>query len=175
MMADGTRTMAQMHSFVPAGETQRQFRNALGQFATGVTVVTAPTPDGPLGMTANSFSSVSMDPPLITWCPAKSSSRYAPFAAAPHFAIHVMGCAHEAIAMRFAKSGQAFEGLDVELNAQGVPLLGDCLARFECTTHQVHDAGDHAIILGRVTSAAFREGDALVFCQGKFGAFDKEA
>lgn len=175
MMADGTRHMTQMDRFDPGPDTQRQFRNALGQFATGVTVVTAQSPNGPIGMTANSFSSVSMDPALVLWCPAKSSSRYAAFTTADHFAIHVMGAEHEEIAMGFAKSGQAFDGLDVAMNTQGVPLLGDCLARFECTTHQIHDAGDHAIVLGRVTSAAFREGEALVFCQGGFRQFDKEA
>lgn len=175
MMADGSRQMDQLSRFTPGADTQRQFRSAMGQFATGVTVVTAQTPTGPIGMTANSFSGVSLEPALVLWCPAKSSSRYAFFTAAAHFAIHVMGADHEAIATGFAKSGQAFDGLDVTLNTQGVPLLGDCLARFECSTHQIHDAGDHAIMLGRVTSAAFREGEALVFCQGKFGAFDKEA
>ncbi len=175
MMADGTRTLARLNSFMPGPDTQRQFRTALGQFGTGVTVVTAQTPTGPIGMTANSFSSVSMEPPLVLWCPAKSSSRYPHFIAAKHFAIHVMGIEHEEITMGFAKSGQAFDGLDVTLNAEGVPLLGDCLARFECTTHQIHDAGDHSIVLGRVRSAAFREGDALIFCQGRFRRFDNQA
>ena len=153
----------------------RPFRNALGRFATGVTVVTAKTPQGPIGMTANSFSSVSMDPPLVMWCPAKASSRFASFANASHFAIHVLGEDDEAIAMNFARSGQAFAGLDVSENRHGVPLLNRCLARFECTMHQLHEAGDHAIILGRVTSAAFREGEALIFSQGTFRRFDKKA
>ncbi len=174
-MADGTAHMAQMRSFIPGPETQRQFRDALGQFSTGVTVVTAQTAQGPIGMTANSFSSISMDPPLVMWSPAKSSSRYAYFTQAQHFAIHVMAAEQEDIALGFARSGQAFDGLAVDINAQGVPLLNDCLARFECSTHEIHDAGDHAIVLGRVLSAASREGDALTFCQGRFRAFDKEA
>lgn len=174
-MADGTRQMAQMHRFTPGADTQRQFRNALGQFATGVTVVTAQTPQGPIGMTANSFSSISMDPALVMWSPAKSSSRYASFIEARNFAIHVMAPEHEDVAMAFAKSGQAFDGLDVDFNAQGVPLLNDCLARFECVTHQIHDAGDHSIVLGQVLSAASREGEALIFCQGRFRRFDKKA
>ena len=153
----------------------RPFRTALGRFATGVTVVTAQTPQGPIGMTANSFSSVSMDPPLVMWCPAKASSRYRHFAEARHFAIHVLGEDDEALAMNFARSGHAFDGLDVTENRHGVPLLGRCLARFECATHQLHDAGDHAIVLGRVISAAFREGEALIFSQGQFRRFDKEA
>lgn len=175
MMADGARQMAGLNSFTPGPDTQRQLRSAFGQFATGVTVVTAQTSTGPIGMTANSFSSVSLEPALVLWCPAKSSSRYAHFVAAEHFAIHVMGVEHEDIATGFAKSGQAFDGLDVTLNAEGVPLLGDCLARFECSTHQIHDAGDHSIVLGRVRSAAFREGDALIFCQGRFRRFDNLA
>ena len=175
MMADGIRQMAQLNSFVPGADTQRQLRAAFGQFGTGVTVVTAQTADGPIGMTANSFSSVSLDPALVLWCPAKSSSRYPHFAAAEHFAIHLMGAEHEDIAMGFAKSAQAFDGLDVTHNADGVPLLGDCLARFECRTHQIHDAGDHAIVVGHVGSAAFREGDALIFCQGRFRRFDNSA
>ncbi|WP_299968933.1 flavin reductase family protein [uncultured Roseobacter sp.] len=167
--------MTQLTSFAPGPDTQREFRTALGQFATGVTVITAGTPQGPIGMTANSFSSISMDPPLVMWSPAKSSRRYAPFAQATHFAVHVMGMAQEGIAMRFAKAGDAFDGLDVTLNAHGVPLLDGCLARFECSTHRIVDAGDHAIILGLVGCVAQRSGDPLVFCQGAFRAFDKEA
>nr|WP_187429861.1 flavin reductase family protein [Roseobacter litoralis] len=164
-----------MHSFAPGPQTQRPFRDALGQFATGVTIVTAQTAQGPIGMTANSFSSISLEPPLVMWSPAKASSRYAHFIQAQHFAIHVMAYEHEDTVLKFAKSGQAFEGLDVEINAQGVPILNDCLARFECATHRVHDAGDHSIVLGRVLSAASREGEALIFCQGRFRQFDKQA
>lgn len=174
-MADGSMHLNPLCGFDLTAQTQRQFRDTLGRFATGVTVVTAQSPQGPIGMTANSFSSVSMDPPLVLWCPAKSSSRYPHFAKAAHFAIHVLGGEDEALAMAFARAGDAFDGLDLEFNAQGVPLLTNCLARFECSTHQIHDAGDHAIVVGRVTSAAFREGEALVFSQGQFRRFDKEA
>lgn len=174
-MADGSRQMEQMRRFTPAPETQRHFRDALGQFPTGVTVVTAHTPQGPIGMTANSFSSISLDPPLVMWSPAKSSGRYGAFIQADHFAIHIMASEHEDIAMGFARSGQAFDGLDVELNTQGVPLLNDCLARFECDTHAIYDAGDHSIVLGRVLSAASREGEPLIFGQGRFRRFDKKA
>lgn len=175
-MADGSMQHINAFRAVDVGDdTGRALRHAFGRFATGVTVVTAQTPNGPIGMTANSFSSVSMDPPLIMWCPAKSSNRYSHFAAASHFAVHIMGEHDEAVAMGFAKSGAAFEGLDVEFNCHGVPLLNRCLARFECATHQLHDAGDHSIILGRVLSAAFREGEGLIFSQGQFRRFDKEA
>ena len=173
-MADGSLQMTQMQQFVPDAATARDLRNAFGRFATGVTVITAMTDDGPIGMTVNSFSSVSLDPALILWCPAKSSGRYEHFIGAKHFAVHVMGAEHAHIAMGFAKSGTAFDGLDVAVNRQGVPLLGDCLARFECETQDIHDAGDHSIVVARVHAAALREGDALIFCQGGFGQFDKD-
>ena len=174
-MADGSIQMNPLRSMTPGSDTQRILRDAFGQFATGVTVVTAQTENGPIGMTVNSFSSVSLDPALVLWCPAKSSSRYAHFVNAEHFAIHIMGADHEDIAMGFARSGQAFDGLDVDINAHGVPVLNTCLARFECKTTQIHDAGDHAIVLAQVMQAAFREGETLVFCQGRFRRFDKHA
>lgn len=171
-MPDGTRHIDAMQRFTPGPDTQRAFRDALGQFSTGVTVVTAQTVQGPLGMTANSFASISMDPALVMWSPAKSSSRHAHFIQARHFAVHVLSGAQEEIALGFARSGDAFDGLDVEFNTQGVPLLRACLARFECSRYQIHDAGDHSIILGLVTSAASRPGAPLVFCQGRFGRLD---
>jgi flavin reductase (DIM6/NTAB) family NADH-FMN oxidoreductase RutF len=174
MMPDGTLQMTPLQGFEPTLENQRMFRNGLGRFASGVTIVTARTEAGFIGMTANSFSSVSMEPPLVLWCPAKSSSRYRFFAHATHFAIHVLGAEQEELARAFAQSGTAFDGLDVDTNAQGVPVFSDCCARFECVTHQVHDAGDHAIMVGRVTTAAFREEEPLIFCKGGFGRFDKE-
>lgn len=174
-MPDGSLQMMPFQGFEPSPDTRRMFRDALGRFASGVTIVTACTPDGFIGMTANSFSSVSMDPPLVLWCPAKTSSRYEHFARAGHFAIHVLGAGQADIALGFARSGRAFDGLDIEINAHGVPTIKDCLARFECETHQIHDAGDHAIMVGCVRSAAFGEGEPLIFSQGCFRQFDKEA
>lgn len=172
-MPDGSFQPPAPTRIEPGPSTQKELRRAFGQFATGVTVVTVQTPQGPLGMTANSFSSVSLEPPLVLWCPAKSSHRYAAFAAASHFAVHVLGAEQEALAMAFARSGQAFDDLDIRTNAQGVPLLPMSLARFECRTHALHDAGDHAIILGEVELAETRPGAPLIFCQGGFTAFDK--
>lgn len=174
-MLDGTNQTAPLQGFEPTPDTHRAFRDTLGRFASGVTIVTAQTADGYVGMTANSFTSVSMEPPLVLWCPAKSSGRYGAFAQADHFAIHVLGAHQGDIAMGFAKSGTAFDGLMVSANAQGVPIFDDCLARFECETHHLHDAGDHAIMVGLVRSAAFREGEPLIFSQGRFREFDKEA
>jgi flavin reductase (DIM6/NTAB) family NADH-FMN oxidoreductase RutF len=174
-MPDGTFQMMPQHVFEPSLDNQRQLRDGLGRFASGVTVVTAATADGPIGMTANSFSSVSMDPPLVLWCPAKSSSRYRFFAQARHFAIHVLSADQQDVAMAFARSGKAFDATPWESNAHDVPVFFDCLARFECETFAMHDAGDHSLMVGRVHLSAFRDGEPLIFSQGKFRWFDKQA
>ncbi|WP_050929727.1 flavin reductase family protein [Aestuariivita boseongensis] len=160
--------------FTPNADTTRQFRDALGCFGTGVTVVTAQSDQGPLGMTANSFSSVSLDPPLVLWAPAKSSRRYASFAKAQHFAIHVMGEDQDAMARHFARAGDGFDAFDWSRSEAGVPILAGCLARFECHLAALHDAGDHAIIVGHVDRAAFRPGKGLIFKQGQYGGFSEK-
>jgi flavin reductase (DIM6/NTAB) family NADH-FMN oxidoreductase RutF len=156
--------------FAPEADP-RAFRHALGAFATGVTVVTVEGPEGPLGITVNSFTSVSMEPPLVLWCPAKSSRRYAPFAAARHFAIHVLGADQKDIADGFLRDGAAFAGLDWRAGEGGVPLIDGVLARFTCATWAVHEAGDHAVIIGRVTEAARAAGPGLVYHGGVWGRF----
>jgi flavin reductase (DIM6/NTAB) family NADH-FMN oxidoreductase RutF len=158
-------------SFDPATAESGAFREALGRFATGVTVVTCPTGTGPLGITANSFASVSLDPPLVLWSPAKMSSRYPFYVAAEHFAIHVIGQDQAEVAQAFAKRGDAFDAFDWEEGARSVPLLNGCLSRFECATQAVHDAGDHAIVVARVTRVTTREGDPLIFSAGRYGGF----
>ncbi len=158
-------------SFDPTQDDGRLFRNALGQFATGVTVVTCDAGDGPLGITANSFSSLSLDPPLILWSPAKLSSRYPFFAAASHFAVHVLGHDQAELCSAFARSGDAFDMAQWSPNDAGVPLIDGCLARFECDTHAEHDGGDHTIMVGRVTRVTMSEGTPLMFHSGKFGSF----
>ena len=146
----------------------RAFRDALGSFATGVTVVTTASPDGPVGITANSFSSVSLDPPLVLWSPAKASKRFDHFAEARHFAIHVLDAHQQRVCDDFTRDKHAFGALDWEEGDQGVPLIENCLARFECTLDASHDAGDHLIIVGRVTRAASRSGLPLLFQAGRF-------
>ena len=149
----------------------KAYRHALGAFATGVCVVTADTPFGPVGITVNSFTSVSLDPPLVLWAPAKASSRYPFYSAADHFAIHVMGAEQSALCTGFARSGDAFDRFDWEESESGVPLLRGCLARFECTRTAEHDAGDHTIIVARVTRVSTRAGEPLLFCGGSYGGF----
>ncbi len=153
---------------IPSPETTREFRSALGCFATGVTIVTTQTASGPLGMTANSFSSLSMTPPLVMWAPAKSSLRYPHFVEAKHFAIHVLHEGQQDLALAFARQGDAFDPTIWQANAQNVPVIADCLARFECSAHAVHDGGDHSIIVGKVTQLVMNSGRPLVFAQGQY-------
>ena len=154
--------------FVPSEQTQRSLRDAFGRFATGVTVVTVGTDEGPIAITANSFASVSMEPPLVLWSPQKSSKRSQYFVTAEHFAIHVLAADQDDLCWRVAKDMRALSGLDLVENSEGVPLIDGCLARFECRQHAVHDGGDHDIIVGRVLRAAFvEEGDGLGFFKGK--------
>jgi len=155
-------------SFDPATADPREFRAALGRFATGITIVTCMTPTGPLGITANSFSSLSLDPPLVLWSPAKASSRYPHFHAATHYAIHVLGDDQQDLCQAFASSGDAFDGLDWSQSPTGAPLIAGCLARFECRQVAVHDGGDHAIIVGQVARASTRDGAPLLFSGGRF-------
>ncbi|MEQ5871538.1 flavin reductase family protein [Sagittula sp. NFXS13] len=161
------------HIFDPADADPRAFRDALGRFATGVCVVTCATPDGPLGITANSFASVSLDPPLVLWSPAKQSFRHPMFVQAKRFAIHVMGMDQEAICNGFTKSGDAFDHCDLTYDAHGTPLIENCLSRFECTQEAAHDAGDHTIIVGHVTRVGIRPAGQpsapLLFHAGFYG------
>lgn len=169
-MADGG-SFAEMTAFTPDQESQRDYRDALGAFATGVTVVTCASDRGPLGITANSFASVSLDPPLVLWSPAKTSHRFEAFASARRFAIHILGEEQAHICRHFASQGLDFSGLDWFADDQGLPLIRDCLARFTCTHFAAHDGGDHLIIVGHVDEAERRAGAPLVFASGRYGRF----
>lgn len=158
-------------SFTPGPGHERAFRDALGAFATGVTVVTAPGPAGPVGITANSFASLSMDPPLVLWSPARGSHRFEPLANAAHFAIHVLGADQQSLGTRFARQGHDFALEGVETSPEGVPILPGCLAVFECARWALHEGGDHAIVVGRVLRVHHRPGAPLVFSRGRFGGF----
>ncbi|KMW56482.1 Nitrilotriacetate monooxygenase component B [Candidatus Rhodobacter oscarellae] len=164
-----------MQSITPCSETTREFRDALGRFATGVTVVTTDSEIGPLGITANSFASVSLDPAMVLWSPAKSSRRYQAFASAKHFAIHIIGAEQREICEAFIRDGTAFDGLDWSPNEHQTPLINGCLARFECAHLATHDGGDHGIIVARVDRVSWREGPPLVFSQGAYGDFEGSA
>ncbi|MEM9710458.1 MAG: flavin reductase family protein [Pseudomonadota bacterium] len=168
-MADGG--VGAMQSFVPGPDNQRALRDAFGQFATGVTVVTCSHEGRPLGMTANSFSSISLDPALVMWAPAKSSRRHNPFVAAKDFAIHVLAEDQTDLCLAIAMDGRDFAGANVFNSSRGFPVLERSLACFECRRHSSQDAGDHTIVLGEVISAQLSEGKPLLFAQGGYGRF----
>lgn len=166
-MADGSLISPQQ--FTPSADNTRALRDAFGRFATGITVVTTQSENGPVGMTANSFSSLSLDPALVLWSPAKGSKRFPSFEASDHFAVHVLAADQADIAQAFAKSAFAFDGVDATKNAQGVPVIESCLARFECRKVATYPGGDHTIMVGEVLSAEMRDGDALTFYAGQYG------
>ncbi len=161
---------SQEAAFSPAIEPI-QFRRALGRFATGVAVVTARDAHGPIGMTANSFASVSLSPPLVLWSPAKSSKRHDAFVAADTFAINVLGAGQRALCDHFTRSSRGFEAFAHELSLTGQPLLKNCAARFLCIRRAVYDAGDHTILVGEVMQAELGEASALVFRDGQLQSF----
>jgi flavin reductase (DIM6/NTAB) family NADH-FMN oxidoreductase RutF len=165
MMADGSGIEC---SFVPDPGNAMAFRGALGQFVTGVTLVTIAGPDGPMGFTANSFSSLSLDPPLVLWSLARSSRRFAHFAEATDFAIHVLGQEQADWPARFGVNGPWANPPDRH-TPEGVPVLPGALARFDCRQYAAHDGGDHLIIVGLVRRVTLEEGQPLVFANGRFG------
>lgn len=154
-------------------ETRRSFRDALGCFSTGVTLVTTQGPQGPVGFVANSFASVSLDPPLVLWSPARASARFAVFAQARHYAIHILGVTDYPQIARFGRNGAGFSDDSPERSAEGVPVLPGALARFDCEQHATFDGGDHLIILGRVLRFSLGDGAPLLFSQGAYGGFQR--
>lgn len=148
--------------------TGRELRDALGRFATGVTVVTAVGPRGPLGITANSFASVSLDPPLVLWSPARKSSRFPAFEAASHFAVHVLARDQQPLATHFAQSGDMPAGFGAAPGLGGAPILEGCAARFECRHAARFDGGDHLICVGEVLRFTISEAEPLVYHRGAY-------
>lgn len=150
----------------------RDFRGALGQFATGVTVVTTVSADGrKVGMTANSFTSVSMDPPLVLWCPSKRAPSLGDFEDSTHFAINILASDQHVLSRQFATPAtDKFAGVETADGIAGVPLLEGAVATFQCRTVARHDAGDHVIYVGEVESYKHHDGAPLVFHGGKYHA-----
>ena len=150
----------------------RDFRSALGQFATGVTVVTTVAADGrKVGMTANSFTSVSMEPPLVLWCPSKRAPSLGDFEDATHFAINILASDQHVLSSQFATPAtDKFVGAETTEGIAGVPLLNGAVATFQCRTVSRHDAGDHVIYVGEVESYKHDGGAPLVFHGGKYHA-----
>ena len=145
-------------------------RQCLGHFATGVTVVTCAAADGsPRGITANSFSSVSLEPPLVLWNIAKVSNSLQAYLGAEHFAINILAADQESVSNHFARTDHTrFNGIDFTLSTENVPVLADTVACLHCRTHQIHDCGDHFIIIGEVIRLRLIGGKPLIFFDGKY-------
>jgi flavin reductase (DIM6/NTAB) family NADH-FMN oxidoreductase RutF len=166
----------QLESGEGGGMDPRALRRALGRFATGVTIVTGrgPLPERrPVGVTANSFSSVSLDPPLVLWSLDLRSSTRPAFLEGGFFAVHVLGAGQADLSARFAAPGgvEKFSTIAWREGLGGVPLLPDALALFECRLHQAVEAGDHVVLIGRVLRARYREDtteEPLLFVGGRY-------
>ncbi|MGR4070080.1 flavin reductase [Billgrantia sp. C5P2] len=148
----------------------RDFRSALGKFATGVTVVTAREGEENHGVTASSFNSVSMEPPLILWSIDKGAYSLNAYRNAEHFVVNVLSNEQVDISNRFARRGEdKFAGIAIEEGLGGVAKVKGAAAHFECRTWNVYEGGDHLIIVGEVVRYAYRnEGSALVFHNGRY-------
>jgi flavin reductase (DIM6/NTAB) family NADH-FMN oxidoreductase RutF len=149
---------------------RRDFRKALGQFSTGVTVITTRAIDGRrVGMTANSFSSVSLDPPLVLWSLARNAPSVADFTGASHFAINVLAAHQHHLSRQFSTpQADKFGGVDCCEGTAGVPLLNDVIARFVCRNVRQYDGGDHLIFIGEVERYDRFDGEPLVFHSGYY-------
>ena len=154
-----------------SGHDARTLRDALGCFATGVTVVTCLGPDGePAGLTVNSFTSVSLDPPLLLVCLAKKAVSAAALIGASHFAVNVLQTGQQPASIRFStRDEDRFGATPWECGEAGAPILADSLGVFECERHAVHDGGDHHILTGQVVKASFDASlDPLLYFRGKY-------
>lgn len=153
-------------------DNRQAFRSALGRFVTGVTIVTTRDGDGrAIGLTANSFNSVSLDPPLVLWSLALASPNLPAFRDSKAWAVHVLAADQEELSNRFATRGiDKFEGMDIDDGAEGAPLLPGCAARFGCRSTFEYEGGDHAIFVGEVVDFVDRDVKPLVFHGGKYGA-----
>ncbi len=163
-----------MSSKHTASESSAQFRSACGAFATGIAIATVMGRDGkPHGLTVNSFTSVSLNPPLVLICVAHKAASHGPFASAGSFAINILSAGQEALSTHFASSHpNRFEGVEWCAGVVGAPVLAGSLAVLECETKERIEAGDHTIFLGQVRHAACAgqaEGGApLVYYKGKY-------
>lgn len=161
-----------MHKAEGAVNDAQHLRHALGRFATGVTIVTCLDGDGQrVGLTANSFNALSLDPPLILWSLRLKSPSLRAFAAASHFAVNVLARDQVALSRHFARSGtDKFALGEWSQGAGGVPVLAGSVARFECSQHVAHQAGDHMLFIGHVLHVHEHAGAPLVYQGGRYRA-----
>ena len=155
---------------------ERQFRDALAEFATGVTIIATrdPAHAGParyVGFTANSFNSVSLDPPLVSWCLSRNANTLPAFEQCERYAVSVLAVDQVAIARRFAGThADRFESVPFRLGWADAPLIEGAVAWFECRHYARHSAGDHVLFIGEVVRCGRRHGPGLVFHHGRFRA-----
>jgi flavin reductase (DIM6/NTAB) family NADH-FMN oxidoreductase RutF len=157
----------------PPSFSPTEFREALGMFATGVTVVTARDAHGKfVGLTANSFNSVSLSPPLVLWSLARSAGSMAAFSAGSHYAVNILSADQQELAVQFSARGRdRFAGVAFTLGTGGAPLLEGAVATFECFNRSRYDEGDHVIFVGEVERCTHRPGASpLLFHGGRFYA-----
>jgi flavin reductase (DIM6/NTAB) family NADH-FMN oxidoreductase RutF len=155
----------------PPNFSQPEFRTALAMFATGVTIVTARTAKGRLiGLTANSFNSVSLSPPLVLWSLSRAAASMPAFSTGSHYAINILGADQIDLAKRFAAKGvDRFADVAFEQGVGGAPLLAGAAASFECFNRSRYEEGDHVIFVGEVERCSHRTGASpLLFHGGKF-------
>jgi len=148
----------------------KDFRNALSMFATGVTIVTTRADDGAaVGMTANSFNSVSLDPPMVLWSLAKNARSLPVFSAAPFWNVHILSNDQDALSNRFARAGEdKFAGLELDPCASNMPLIRGCSARFQCRTAFQYEGGDHIIFVGEVIGYDRTDTPPLLYVTGQY-------
>ncbi|MES2785471.1 MAG: flavin reductase family protein [Pseudomonadota bacterium] len=153
---------------LPPSFSSKEFRTALGTFATGVTIVTTRSAQGEtVGLTANSFNSVSLDPPLVLWSLSQAAASLAHFRAGSHYAIHVLAADQKPLAERFAlKGGDRWTGVSFTEGMGGAPLLSGACATFECFNRSRYDEGDHVIFVGEVERCSLRPGASPLLYHG---------
>lgn len=155
-------------------EDPKAFRRTLGQFATGVTVIATERDGQPVGVTANSFSSLSLDPPLILWSIARTSRSFQAFSAASHFCVSILGENQIDVSQKLSSSREdKFGEVDWSAGIGGAPVIGGAIATLECSTDAVHDGGDHIILIGRVLRHCRYAGKALLYANGQYGVSDE--
>jgi 3-hydroxy-9,10-secoandrosta-1,3,5(10)-triene-9,17-dione monooxygenase reductase component len=148
---------------------QRSFRDILGRFTTGVVLVTARTGSGPAGMTVNSFTSVSLEPPLIALCAALTSTTWPSLRATGGFGISILGDQHEELCLAFSRRGNRFTGRNWASTRAGHPIPADSLGWLDCRIVHVHPAGDHELVIAETTDGSLTgNGNPLVFQAGRF-------
>jgi len=157
-----------------SGPDPRALRDAFGAFATGITIITTPTDAGePVGFTANSFTSVSLDPPLVLVCVAESAFGYSAFRSARRFCVNVLADHQRDVSDTFASRGaEKFSSVAWRSGSTGAPVLSDVAAYFDCVPHQWTDAGDHGILIGRVVDFHFRDALPLCYYRGRYSALE---